>query len=112
MYLIHLSEKYNSVAKIQEAVYSISLTHSLGGLNDPCIPSLVKAVKEGSLRAAAHSVKKKEPITAGILLKLVEKFGKESNSLQDVRISCMCLIAYAVSLRFSELVNLQRSTKR
>lgn len=109
IYIIHLSTKFHSVAKIQEAVYSISWAHSLGDFKNPCDSTLVNSVKEGAIRSVSHTVKKKEPISPEVLSKLVKKFGKESDSLQDIRLCCMCLIAYAGFLRFSELINLKRS---
>jgi hypothetical protein len=77
-YLIYLLEKFNSAAKIHEALYSINWAHSLGGFQNPCESYLVKSVKEGTLRSVSQAVKKKEPISPEVLICLVEKFGKET----------------------------------
>ena len=105
-YLIYLSKNFNSTAKIQEAVYVIN---SLGGFQNPCDSTLVRSVKEGAIRSVSQAAKNKEPISPEVLSNLGDQFGKKSNSLQDLRLSFKCLIAYACFLRFSELINLKRS---
>lgn len=109
LYLVHISETFNSTSKIDEAVYAISWAHKLAGFPNPCNSDLVISVREGSYRKIGHKINKKEPITANILSKIVHLYGQDCNNLKDVRIACMCLLSYAGFLRFSELANLKRS---
>ena len=109
LYLIHLSKTFHSAAKVHEAIYAISWAHNLAGLPDPCQSQLVKSVKDGALKMTSKPVVKKDPITPDILQNLVLKYGQATSNLYDLRITCMCLLAYSGFLRFSELVNIRRS---
>ncbi len=44
-----------------------------------------------------------------MLQQLVEKFGKQTADLKDLRIVTLSLIAFAGFLRFNEVANIQRS---
>ena len=110
LYLIHLSETYKSVSKIDEAFYAISWVHKISGFVDPCHSFLCQSVKDGAHRTIGHCiVNKKEPITPEMLQKIVQLYGNNLSNLSDLRIACMCLVSFAGFLRFSELVNLRRS---
>ncbi|XP_052061441.1 uncharacterized protein LOC127701553 isoform X1 [Mytilus californianus] len=109
LYLIHLSETAKSVSKLNDAFYAIKWAHKLAGVADPSENNLVASVLEGAHRKIGHSVVKKEPITPHILKNIVCKYANNTCNLKDVRIACMCLLAYAGFLRFSELANLRRS---
>ena len=109
LYLIHLSETQKSTSKIDEAIYAISWAHKLASLMDPCKSQFLKSVREGAHKKIGHITVKKEPISAEILIKIVDKYGQNSSNLKDLRIACMCLLSYAGFLRFSELANLKRS---
>ena len=109
LYLIHLSKTFHSAAKVHEAIYAISWAHNLAGLPDPCQSQLLKSVKDGALKMTSKPVVKKDPITPDILQNLVLKYGQATSNLYDLRITCMCLLAYSGFLRFSELVNIRRS---
>jgi len=110
LYLVHLSKKFKSYAKVEEAFYAISWAHKLAGYSDPCKSDLCISVREGAHRTIGHKiVNKKEPITPEILNKIVAKYGQDYSNLSEIRICCMCLLSYAGFLRFSELANLRRS---
>ncbi|KAK3101897.1 hypothetical protein FSP39_007159 [Pinctada imbricata] len=106
-YIIHLAKVSKSSSKIQAATHAISWAHKLAGLTDPCESSLVKLVKEGTLRDTSHPVTKKEPITPDHLHKIINVYANDKSSLADLRIACMCLLSFAGFLRFSELANLK-----
>lgn len=108
-YLIHLTNTGKSTSSLNEAFYAISWAHRLAGVVNPCESDLVVTVKEGSLRSVGHSICKKEPITPNILNDLVVKYSSGYANLKDIRLVCMCLLAYAGFLRYSELANLKRN---
>lgn len=112
LYLVHLAQTSQSSSKIQTHVHAISWAHSLAGYTDPCGSSLVQSVKEGALRDTGRPVVKKEPISPQNLASLVDLYGSNLSSLFDIRISCMCLLAFAGFLRFSELAQLKMSHVR
>ena len=105
MYLIHLTNIGKSVSTINEAYYSISWAHRLAGDRHPCKSDLVFTVKEGVPRSIGYLTVKKEPITPEILNNLVCVYVDEHANLKHIRIACMCLLSYAVLLRYSELSN-------
>lgn len=110
LYLIHLRKKSNSVAKVDEAFYAIGWSHKLAGYVDPCNSFLCTPVKEGARRSIGHYIaNKKQSITPHILRQIVLKYGNTHSNLSHKRIACMCLVSFAVFLRFSELVSLKRS---
>lgn len=111
LYLIDVTENDSSKSdsKINNIFYAISWAHRLAGLPDPCQTDLVNFVKEGALRKIGHSLNKKEPISPQILKNIVLLYGNDKSNLKDLRLACMCLLAFAGFLRFSELANLKRS---
>jgi hypothetical protein len=59
LYLIHLSDLRKSVSSINEVFYSISWTHKLAGVYNPCTSDFVLSVKEGVIRTVGHTIHKK-----------------------------------------------------
>lgn len=106
LYIIYLTQSDCSISKIEHAVYSVRWAHDMANEIRPCDSFLVWGVLQGAKRLLAKPVNKKEPISAKILARLVDQFGR-SNSLYDKRIVTMCLIGYAGFLRFSEIVNIR-----
>ncbi|XP_071171010.1 uncharacterized protein [Mytilus edulis] len=104
LYIVYLMQNECSASKIDEVIYSVGFAHKIAGFVNPCSSDLVVQVAEGAKRQLSRPSNKKEPITAEILSKLVEKFGV-SNNLYDIRIVTMCLIGFAGFMRFSELVD-------
>ncbi|XP_072037006.1 integrase/recombinase xerD homolog [Amphiura filiformis] len=66
----------------------------------------VKLLIDGLKRILAKPVVQKEPITADMLLKIVDKFGQGEN-LMHIRMCAMLLVAYAGFFRYDELSNLR-----
>ncbi|KAK3101427.1 hypothetical protein FSP39_003485, partial [Pinctada imbricata] len=108
MYIIHLTKNGNSATNIQSVCHAISWAHSMAGVKDPCESDLVKLVKEGAIRETSRPIIKKEPVLPEHLIRLIDIFANDNCSLADLRIACMCIVAYAGFLRFSELSQLQR----
>lgn len=61
------------------------------------------------LRSNSQPVTKKDPITPEILSSIVSLLGGKQASLFDLRTCSIFLLGYAGFLRFSEIVNIQRS---
>lgn len=109
LYLIYIARNYKSASKIEEATHAITWAHNLAGFSNPCDSILVKNIKEGCLRDTGHSVTKKDPITPEILSSIISIFGSNQASLFELRTCSIFLLGYAGFLRFSEIVNIQRS---
>ena len=84
--------------------YAVYWVHKLAGFENrnPCDKFLVKSIVEASSCVPRKPVRKAEPITPEILGLTLQHYGESSNLL-DIRIVCMCLLAYAGFLRISEL---------
>lgn len=109
LYLNSLLKNKHSVSVIDEAVYSINWVHGISGFSSPCKSTLVKNVQEGAHRIIGKNTVKKEPITADILVSLVNKFGGTETNLRNLRTVCMCVLGYSGFLRCSELGNIRRN---
>lgn len=92
---------------IEGAFYSIKWAHNIAGVKNPCDSDVVSAIVEAARRKLNRPVKKKEPISADIMLKLFEKYNNVNQSLKDLRLLTLCALAYTGFLRFNELCNIK-----
>ena len=67
---------------------------------------LIRTINDGFQRKLAKPRKKKEPATAELLAHIVSAM-KTPPTLSDVRLTSICLLAYAAFLRIGELWNLR-----
>lgn len=109
LYLSLLIRRSKTSAPIEEAVNALSWVHQVAGVEDPTDQPLVKQTVAGAKRMLAHRVTKKEPITAEILQKLVERFITDNADLSVVRTICICLLGYAGFFRFDEIASHKES---
>ena len=75
---------------IEGAFYSIKWAHNIAGVKNPCDSDVVAAIVEAARRKLNRPVKKKEPISADIMLKLFEKYNNVNQSLKDLRLLTLC----------------------
>ena len=110
LYLHHLLESSLGSSTIHSVFYAINWVHKLAGFDygNPCDKFLVTSIAEASSRVPREPVRKAEPITPETLGLIFQQYG-ESSSLLDIRFVCMCLLAYAVFSRISELLSIRRS---
>lgn len=106
LYLQHVGEKSQSKAAVEEAVNAISWVQRLAGLEPVSQNMLVKSVVEGFQRILAKPKKRKEPVTASMLREIVESMSAIP-TLTEVRLSAICLLAFAAFLRFEEVEKLR-----
>ena len=102
LYLSYLIQKADSIAPVEQAVYALAWVHSLASIEDH---PQVKQVLAGAKRILARATEK-ETISAGILQKLVCKYGGKDAGLSDIRTLTICLLSFAGFLRYSEIANL------
>ena len=108
IYLSYLIQKEVSKSVFLNSFYAIKWEHDLNLYNSVFSDPFLKLILEGGIRTLSRPVTKKQPITADILRKVVEKYGS-SNSLNDLRLCCLMLIGYAGFLRYNELANIRFS---
>jgi len=106
LYLQHLLETAKHFSAIESAFYSIKWAHNIAGVSNSCDSEFIKSIVEAAKRLLARPVKKKEPVDAGIMKKLLHKY-KESTSLKDMRLIAMCSLMYSGFLRYNEMCNIK-----
>ena len=102
LYLTKLFETSRTHAPVTNAYYAISWAHKTACVLDPTCHDVVKRVKESTCRLLGSGDNKKSPIESDTLFLLCNKFGDANASLKDLRILCICVIAFAGFLRYDE----------
>ena len=101
LFLQQLGETTRSKAAVEEAVNAVSWVQRLAGQVETSKNNLTKSVVEGFQCQLAQPRRKKEPITPEMLQEIVASM--KSESLTEVRLATICLLAYAAFLRFDEI---------
>ena len=70
MYLTSLIQTGVSVTVLNSIFYAVKWYHNMFLFEDPWVNRLVKLVLEGGNRILSKPIKKKEPITADVIVKL------------------------------------------
>ena len=104
LYLQHLAETTGSRAAVESAVNAVSWVHKLAGLGTITTSPFVRAVQEGLTRKLAKPVRKKEPVTVEMLSAIAQA---SSDSLTDLRLLAMAMLAFSAFLRCDELIKLR-----
>ena len=92
---------------IESAYYSIKWAHSLAGVNNPCDSEIIAYIVDATRRKLNRPIKKNEPVTSDITIKLFAKYNTVDRTLQDVRLLTLCSLAYTVLLLYNELCNIK-----
>ena len=106
LYLQHLGESKYSKAAVEEAVNCLSWVHSMAGVSSLTADPLVRVTLEGLKRMCAKPVQKKAPFTIEMLQAIVQDT-KKNNSLANIQLATVCLLAFAGFLRYDELANIR-----
>ena len=106
LYLQYIGDTVRSKSAVEEAVHAIAWIHSIAGLSSPTCSPFVTVVVEGLRRSLARPIIKKTPFNTEMLAAMVNDTHK-NGSLSNVRLSTVCLLAFAGFLRFDELSKLR-----
>ncbi|CAC5382734.1 unnamed protein product [Mytilus coruscus] len=106
LYLQNLIESANHFSIIESAFYSIRWAHNLAGVKNPSDSDLISSIVESARRTLSRPIKKKEPVTPDIMIKLFARYNTSNRTLKDLRLLTICSLAYTV-LRFNELCNIK-----
>ena len=72
LYLQHLIDTMHSQSAVDSAIYAIQWTHTMAGIPSPTNSPIIHAIREAGKRlVGTRPVNKKEPISAGMIRKLV-----------------------------------------
>ena len=99
MYILHLLDSGSTYSSVSSAVYSIKWAHEMCGKLDPTDNAFVQNL-------GGFPVKKKDPVTSDILIKLCSMY-LNSKDLLRIRDLAMILLSFSVFLRFNELSQLR-----
>lgn len=106
LYLTHLLDTGCTYSSVNTAVYSIRWAHEMSGKIDPTSNSFVKNLLDSAKRSVKMPVKKKDPVTSDMLIKLCSIY-QFSNDLYVIRDLVMILLSFSAFLRFNELSQLK-----
>lgn len=101
-----MADNTRSKAAVEEAVNAISWVHKVAGVPSPDSAPLVKMVLYGLQRCLARPKFKKKPVTVEMLQEKVASMS-HNPTLAEVRLSTICLLAFAAFLRFNEISKLR-----
>ena len=105
LYLQYIGETSGSKSAVEEAVHAIAWIHSAAGVNSPTSSPFITIILEGLHRSLARPVTKKAPVNIEMLAAMVDDTRK-NETLSNVRLSTVCLLAFAGFLRFDEISKL------
>lgn len=106
LYLQLVGDLTQSSVAVKEAVSALSWLHQLAGTQPLSSSPLVASTLAALTKIWARPTKKKEPVTADMLSKIVDTM-EQQPSLTEVRTATICLLAYSGFLRADELIKLQ-----
>jgi integrase len=105
LYLISLAQRAVSIAKLNSAIAGIAWMHKINGLDSPTLGNTVSLCIDGLKRRLAKPVSKALPILPAHIACLVKTM--DMDSLTDLRVCSLIVLAFSGFLRFNELVNLR-----
>ncbi|CAH3107003.1 unnamed protein product, partial [Pocillopora meandrina] len=95
LYLQHLIDTTHSQSAVDSAIYAIQWAHTMAAIPSPTNSPIIHAIREAAKRlVGTRPVNKKEPISAGMIRKL----------LRNV---CIFILAYAGFFRIQEVLHIK-----
>ncbi|CAG2191767.1 unnamed protein product [Mytilus edulis] len=107
LYLQHLIDNSSHYSVVEAAFYGIKWAHHIAGVKNPCDSDFVRSILDASKRMLSRPIQKKTPVDPDIMKKLFNFYNKKSRSLKDLRLLCMCDLAYTGFFRYNELCNIK-----
>ena len=105
LYLTSVFQSSKTHAPVTNAYYSISWAHKVACLPDPTTHDIVKRIKESAARVLGTGDNAKCPISSDCIVALTKKYSHVNANLKDLRIVCICLLAFSGFLRYDEFSN-------
>ena len=102
LYLTSIFQMSKSHAPVSNAYYSISWAHKQACVDDPTVHDIVKRIKESALRVLGTGNNVKCPIAVDSIVSLCKKYSSVNAKLKELRIACICLLAFSGFLRYDE----------
>jgi hypothetical protein len=94
LYLQNLMESAQHFSVKEWAYYSIKWAHSLAGVNNPCDSEVITYLVDAARRKLIRPIKKNEPVTPDIMIKLFAIYNTADRTLKDLRLLTLCSLTY------------------
>ena len=105
-YLQHLIDTTHSQSAVDSAIYAIQWAHTMAAIPSPTNSPIIHAIREAAKRlVGTRPVNKKEPISAGMIRKLV--INSNFDNLLELRNVCIFILAYAGFFRIQEVLHIK-----
>lgn len=105
LYLQHLIDTTHSQSAVDSAIYAIQWAHAMAGIPSPTNSPIIHAIRDAAKRlVGTRPVNKKEPISAGVIRKLVDN--SNFHNLLELRNVCIFILAYAGFFRIQEILHI------
>lgn len=106
LYLQHLIDTTHSQSAVDSAIYAIQWAHTMAAIPSPTNSPIIHAIREAAKRlVGTRPVNKKEPISAGMIRKLVNN--SNFDNLLELRNVCIFILAYAGFFRIQEVLHIK-----
>ena len=106
LYLQHLIDTTHSQSAVDSAIYAIQWAHTMAAFPSPTNSPIIHAIREAAKRlVGTRPVNKKEPISAGMIRKLV--INSNFDNLLELRNVCIFILAYAGFFRIQEVLHIK-----
>ena len=106
LYMQNVAESTRSKATIEKSYNAMACIHAMGDCHSTTEFKFVQTVLQGLQRSLTKPVVKKLPVTAEMLVAIVEDT-ERSGSLADVWLATACVLSYTAFLGFDELVHIK-----
>ncbi len=109
LFLFSRAKESKSVSSVQLASVALRWLHTFtpDNIPNPLDSPFCRNIIESAKRTYSKPIQKKKPVSAELIKKLIDKFGRSDNNLKDLRIAAMCSLGFAGFFRFNELRNIQ-----
>lgn len=92
LYFVSLIQQSRSVSLVNTAVYGVSWVHKKSGYREPSEYRMVKQAVEAARRILTRPRKRKEPLSADLVRRVVSR--QEKGSVADIQLAALFSLVY------------------
>ena len=105
LYIVSLIQQSRSVSSVNTAVYGVSWVHKKSGHREPSEYPMVKQAVDAARRILARPPKRKEPLSADLVRRVISRL--EKGSLADIQLAALFSLGFFGFLRWDDLHRLK-----
>ena len=105
LFLFSRAKESKSVSSVHLASAALRWLHSFvpdaapNPLDSPFCRNIIEAAK----RTYSKPIQKKQPVSADLIKRLIDKFGRSNSNLKDLRVAAMCALGFAGFFRYNAI---------